>query len=294
MKTSLIHIITGLSGSGKSTAIAAFEDAGFYCVDNMPVALLPKFLELPVENDSNIKGLAFVMDLRESDFVRKYPSVFDDLARKGRRLNVLFLEADEEVLIRRYSETRRHHPASDKHRGLLDSIRHEADQLRDLRNNADCIIDTSRLNPHELKAKIQKIAQEYTKTAPMRIHVMSFGFKHGIPRDADLICDVRFLRNPYYLPDLKPLDGENQNVRDFVLQDPDAELFLKKYLDLLDYLIPLYEKEGKAYVTIAFGCTGGIHRSVAIARAVYEHLFKPDKPLEITHRDLGYSLQPFD
>jgi UPF0042 nucleotide-binding protein len=211
-----IIIITGLSGSGKSTAISAFEDAGFYCVDNMPVALLPKFLELPIESDSEIAGLAFVMDLREKSFLSRYPFVFDSLKEKGYRFKILFLEADEETLLKRYSQTRRHHPLS-QDKSLLEGIRIEQDQLKDLKITADKIIDTSRYNVHKLKSVINYIAQQSKIFAPMKINILSFGFKYGTPHDASLIMDVRFLANPYFVPELKALNGKSPDIQNYVL-----------------------------------------------------------------------------
>jgi len=280
-----IFIITGLSGSGKSTAITALEDAGFYCVDNMPVALLPKFLELPIESSSEISGLAFVMDLREKGFLSMCPSIFESLNQKGYPLKILFLEADEDTLIKRYSQTRRHHPLS-KGKGLLEGIRTEQEQLKNLKTSADKIINTSRYNVHELRSAIRNIAQQSKSIDPMSINILSFGFKYGIPNDASLIMDVRFLLNPHFVPELKMLDGKTETVKDYVLGNDNARIFLKKYLDLLDYLIPLYEKEGKAYLTIAVGCTGGKHRSVAIAEAIFKHIKKPERRILITHRDI--------
>jgi len=281
-----ITIISGLSGSGKSVAITAFEDSGFYCVDNMPVDFLPKFLDLPMDHLSEISGFVFGMDLREKEFATKFPKVFMELTENGYKLDILFLEADEKILIRRYSQTRRHHPLS-SHKTIIDCIRDERMQLSDLRERANKIIDTSGLNTHELKSIIFRYAREKIPTDMMQTHVMSFGFKYGIPADADMIVDVRFLKNPYFVPDLKPFDGENRAVEDFVLENEEAKTFLKKYMDLLDYLLPLYKKEGKAYVTIAFGCTGGRHRSVAVARKIYEHLSLPGKLVVISHRDIG-------
>ncbi len=285
MKKLKIIIITGRSGSGKSTAIAAFEDAGYYCVDNMPVALLPKFLELPIKSNSEIAGLAFVMDLREKSFLSRYSSIFESLRKKGHQFEILFLDADEETLLKRYSQTRRHHPLS-QDKSLLEGIRTEQQQLKNLKIAADKIINTSHYNVHELKSVISDIAQKSKNIAPMKINILSFGFKYGIPYDADLIMDVRFLLNPYFVPELKNLDGKNENVENYVLNNPEAQRFLKKYLDLLDYLIPMYEKEGKAYLTIAVGCTGGRHRSVTIAEAVFEHIKKPAMQIIITHRDI--------
>jgi UPF0042 nucleotide-binding protein len=284
VKTKVIFIITGLSGSGKSTAVAALEDAGFYCIDNMPVDLLPKFLEMPIERDSEISGIALVMDLREKGFLAKYSAVFSELKNKGYYFEILFLEAEEEILVQRYSETRRQHPMSTG-KSLLNDIRLEKKQLADLRSAADLVINTSKLNVHELKSKILDIAQKSKKNVPMRVNVLSFGFKYGIPYDADLIMDVRFMANPHFIPELKELDGEAQEIKDFVLGHNDTSAFLEKYLDLLDYLIPLYEKEGKAYLTIALGCTGGRHRSVTIARTIYEHIHAKGKTVELNHRD---------
>jgi UPF0042 nucleotide-binding protein len=284
VKNERLCIITGLSGSGKSTAMAALEDAGFYCVDNMPVDLLPKFMELPIERDSEIAGIALVMDLREKGFPDKYKSIFKELKQKGFNFEILFLEAEEEILVQRYSTTRRQHPLS-AGKSLLEGIRTEKKQLTDLRTAADLVIDTSKFNVHELKSKILDIAQKTKKLVPLRINVLSFGFKYGIPYDADLIMDVRFLVNPYFIPELKELDGETPEIKAFVLEHPETRAFLKKYLELLDYLIPLYEKEGKSYLTIALGCTGGRHRSVAIARTIFEHIRALGKTVEINHRD---------
>lgn len=285
MKKIKLIIITGLSGSGKSTAISAFEDAGFYCVDNMPVALLPKFLELPIESNSEITGLAFVMDLREKSFLYRYSLVFDSLKKKGYQFKILFLEADEETLLKRYSQTRRHHPLS-QDKSLLEGIRIEQEQLKELKITADKIIDTSRYTVHDLKSVINNIAQQNKNFAPMRINILSFGFKYGTPHDASLIMDVRFLANPYFVPELKDFNGKSREIKNYVLNNNETRRFLKKYLDLLDYLIPLYEKEGKAYLTIAVGCTGGRHRSVTIAEALFDHIKKPGSQIMVTHRDI--------
>lgn len=278
-------IITGLSGSGKSTAVAAFEDAGFYCVDNMPVALLPAFLELPLERESEIPGYAFVMDLREKGFLSKYAEIFDSLKNDGHTYEVLFLEADEKVLLQRYSQTRRYHPIT-RGKSLLDGIRAEKKMLNELKRKADNVINTSNYNVHEFKSIIRHIAEKMIDPVPMRINILSFGFKYGIPHGSDLIVDVRFLKNPYFVPELKPLSGETSRIQNFVLNNDESRLFLSKYFDLLDYLIPLYEKEGKAYLTISVGCTGGRHRSVVIARSLYDHLDQQDRKVEMIHRDI--------
>lgn len=285
MKELIIFIITGLSGSGKSSAIDALEDVEFYCVDNMPVALLPKFVELPIESNSEIAGLAFVMDLREKSFLTSYPLIFETLKEKGYQFKILFLEADEDTLVKRYSQTRRHHPLA-QGKSLLEGIRIEKERLKNLKSAADEIIDTSRYNIHELKSVIQNIAQQSKDSAPMSINILSFGFKYGVPHDASLIMDVRFMLNPHFIPKLKALDGKDEKVKDYVLNNDNTRIFLNKFIDLLDYLIPLYEKEGKAYLTIAVGCTGGKHRSVAVAEALFKHLNKQGSKIIITHRDI--------
>jgi UPF0042 nucleotide-binding protein len=285
VKELIIFIITGLSGSGKSSAIDALEDVEFYCVDNMPVALLPKFVELPIESNSEIAGLAFVMDLREKSFLTSYPLIFETLKEKGYQFKILFLEAGEDTLVKRYSQTRRHHPLA-QGKSLLEGIRIEKERLKNLKSAADEIIDTSRYNIHELKSVIQNIAQQSKDSAPMSINILSFGFKYGVPHDASLIMDVRFMLNPHFIPKLKALDGKDEKVKDYVLNNDNTRIFLNKFIDLLDYLIPLYEKEGKAYLTIAVGCTGGKHRSVAVAEALFKHLNKQGSKIIITHRDI--------
>lgn len=288
MKTSNpnnIYIITGRSGSGKSTAIAAFEDAGFYCVDNMPVALLPNFLTLPIENASELSGFAFVMDLREKGFIAKYRQVFRSLEEKGFVFVILFLEADENILLQRYSQTRRNHPLA-RGKNLLEGVRAEEVSLGGLRKEADKIIDTTQYTVHELKSCIFNIVKENAKISPIKINVLSFGYKYGIPHHADLIIDVRFLPNPYFIADLRELDGESAPVEKYLSAISTTKDFLIKYLDLLDYLIPLYEKEGKTYLTIAVGCTGGRHRSVFIAREIFAHVRQKGRDVTVSHQDI--------
>jgi UPF0042 nucleotide-binding protein len=285
MSPQTIFIISGYSGSGKSTALAALEDAGFYCVDNLPVALLPKFLDLASESAQEKKGFAFVMDLREKGFLDKYADIFETLRNQGNHVQILFLQADEKTLVKRFSQTRRQHPlVSDG--GLLKGIKTEIGHLQVLRKAADRIIDTSLFNVHDLKAAITEFARKKGGVSPISLHVMSFGYKYGTPTEADLIIDVRFLANPFFVPELKALTGEIESVRQFVLDDPNCRPFLDRYINLLTYLIPLYEKEGKSYLTIAVGCTGGKHRSVAIAGVLYEYFKKPGARITISHRDI--------
>ena len=280
-----IKIITGLSGSGKSTVLAAFEDAGFYCVDNMPVALLPKFLEMPVETTGGVQGLAFVMDLREKDFLSACPGIFDELRRKQYHLEILFLEAEEKTIIQRYSQTRRHHPLTNEG-GLIAAIREERRRLEELRRVSDRIIDTSGLTVHALKSMVFKMLEQNAGRSAMRIHVLSFGFKYGVPHDADIIMDVRFLPNPYFIDELKNLDGKTQKVNNYVLNNQTGKAFMERFLAMIDFLVPLYREEPKAYLTLAIGCTGGLHRSVAVAETVYNHLQRQGQAVELTHRHI--------
>ncbi len=285
MKNKKIIIITGLSGSGKSTAIDALEDAGFFCIDNLPVILLPKFLELRAETGSEITKLALVMDLREEEFIQRYPDIFTKLRQEGYLFEILFLEASTEALLRRYSQTRRKHPLSEA-KSLLEGIQAERKELKDLREIADLIIDTSNYNVHELKEIILNHVLKAVPAKRMKIYLLSFGFKYGIPHDADLVIDVRFLPNPHFVQELRNLDGTSPKVKEFMDRWKETHIFLEKYLDLLNYLIPHYEKEGKSSLTIAVGCTAGTHRSVSIADAIYRELKKTTNLITLTHRDI--------
>jgi UPF0042 nucleotide-binding protein len=285
VKNIKIIIITGLSGSGKSIAIDALEDAGFFCIDNLPVILLPKFLELRSETGSEITKLAFVMDLREKDFLQRYPDIFTKLKEEGYPLEILFLEASTEALLRRFSQTRRKHPLSEE-KSLLEGIKAERKELKELREIADLIIDTSNYNVHELKEIILNHVEKAVPGKRMKIYILSFGFKYGTPHDADLVIDVRFLPNPYFVQELKNLDGTSPRVKKYMDRWKETHSFLKKYLDLLNYLIPLYEKEGKSSLTIAVGCTAGRHRSVSIADTILRELKKTTTLITLTHRDI--------
>jgi len=288
MKNLNIVIITGLSGSGKSMAIDALEDVGYFCVDNLPVLLLPKFLEVHSGGISEIQKFAFGMDLRQKEFVKNYQEIFHLLRKEGYRFVVLFLECSEEVLLKRYSETRRQHPIANGV-NLVDRIRSEKRQLKGLKEMADKIIDTSNLTVHQLKDVITQYALQGVKTERMRISVLSFGFKYGVPLEADLLIDVRFIPNPYFMPELKKLDGKDERVQQFVTKWTETQTFFEKYFVLLEYLLPLYEREGKSYLTIAVGCTGGRHRSVTVAEKIFEHLKKEKSELTLKHRDIELS-----
>jgi UPF0042 nucleotide-binding protein len=278
-------IVTGLSGSGKSTALAALEDVGFFCVDNMPVALLPSFMELPPPANAEATGIAFGMDLREKGFLEGYDRVLSGLRERGFRFEIMFLEADERVLIQRFSATRRQHPLA-RGQGLVAGIRREQQLLLPLRDAADHRIDSTHLNVHELKQRVVGIVAAQRSLERLQVHILSFGFKHGLPPEADMVVDVRFLLNPFFVPELKALDGEDARIREFVLKTPEASAFVAKYTELIDLLVPWYEKEGKAQLSIAVGCTGGRHRSVVIARTLYEHIAARGLRVELIHRDI--------
>ncbi|HUU40893.1 MAG TPA: RNase adapter RapZ [Desulfatiglandales bacterium] len=285
MKNVKIIIITGLSGSGKTTAINALEDAGFFCIDNLPVILLPKFLELRAETSSEITKLAVVMDLRERGFLQRYSEIFANLKQEGYLFEIIFLEASTEALLRRYSQTRRKHPLSEG-KNIFEGIKAEREALKGLRDIADLIIDTSNQNVHELKEIILNHALKSIPAKRMRIYLLSFGYKYGVPNDADLVIDVRFLPNPYFVPELKNLNGTSPQVKKYMNKWKETHAFVEKYLDLLHYLIPLYEKEGKASLTIAVGCTAGAHRSVSIAETIFAELKKTTDYITLTHRDI--------
>lgn len=285
MKDTKIIIITGLSGSGKTTAINALEDAGFFCIDNLPVIVLPKFLELRAETSSEITKLALVMDLREKEFLQRYNDILAKLRQEGYLFEILFLEASTEVLLRRYSQTRRKHPLG-KDKSLLEGIETERKELKGLREIADHIIDTSNYNVHELKEIVLNHVLKAIPTKRMNIYVLSFGYKYGIPHDADLVIDVRFLPNPYFVQELRNLDGTSPQVKRYMDKWKATHIFVGKYLDLLHYLIPLYEKEGKSSLTIAVGCTAGRHRSVSIAKDIFQELKKTRDLITLTHRDI--------
>jgi UPF0042 nucleotide-binding protein len=288
-----IVIITGLSGSGMSSAINAFEDLGYFCVDNLPLTLLPTFARLvkpDAEEDerqkSHIERAALVIDIREGTFLREFPARLKALRESGLKVFVLFLEASDEVLLRRFSETRRPHPA-DTGDGLLSAIRHERAALAEIRALADHSTDTSEHTVHTLRRQLIERFSPGADAAPMRVQVVSFGHKHGSPRDLDLLFDVRHLPNPYFVPTLRDLSGHDRRVIQYLNASDEVRETLRRFTDLTDYLLPLYQREGKSYVTIGIGCTGGRHRSVMIANALARHLKRAGFDATATHRDVG-------
>ncbi len=282
-----IVIITGVSGSGKSTASRALEDMGFFCVDNLPIALLPKLLDLSSASVGEYSKIALVMDLREKDFIRTYRDVFSRMGAMGYQLEILFLEAADEVLVRRYSQTRRAHPLAEG-QGVVEGIRKEREVLADLRSMATLVVDTSTYNVHQLQQAIREVFGQRPLGRRMALTLLSFGYTHGIPQESDLVMDVRFLPNPYFVEELKDLPGSDPRIHDFLLSFQETRDFLSRLQDLLSFLLPLYEREGKAYLTVAIGCTGGQHRSVAVAEKV-KSLIEDQFPVRIRHRDLKIS-----
>ncbi|MEL4027534.1 RNase adapter RapZ [Caldifermentibacillus hisashii] len=280
-----IVIITGMSGAGKTVAIQSFEDLGFFCVDNLPPSLLPKFLELMRESKNKMNKVALVMDLRGREFFEQLIHVLDELQHYSWLTpHILFLDADDATLVRRYKETRRFHPLAKS--GLpLDGIRNERQLLEELKARAQTIINTSELKPKELR---EKITEKFTNSRQnlFTVNVISFGFKHGIPIDADLVFDVRFLPNPFYIEQLRPKTGLDQDVYEYVMKWTDTSKFLEKILDLLSFMLPLYKREGKSQLVIAIGCTGGQHRSVAIAKYLGGKLGK-DYQVQVSHREIA-------
>jgi len=281
-----IVIITGLSGSGKSTAIKALEDLGFFCVDNLPPVLLPKFIELCKASSGEISRVAMVMDVRQRDFLKESPGIFKELNSKGQKITILFLESSDEALIRRFKETRRQHPLAEKG-SVLEGIQRERYMLSDLRALANEVIDTSSFTLHQLREMVTQLFSKIPDRRKMSITLTSFGYKFGIPYDADLVMDVRFLPNPFFVSELRDFSGNDEKVYSYVMNNEIAEGFLKKFISLIKFLIPHYEKEGKSYLTIGVGCTGGQHRAVAIINSLETMLSKKKYLIRVLHRDLG-------
>jgi UPF0042 nucleotide-binding protein len=288
IKQMRVVIITGLSGSGKSTALRAVEDIGFFCVDNLPVVLLPKFLEIQSDPAKEIVQVAMVMDLRETGFLDKYARIFTRLKERGFRIEILFFDAADEVIIHRFSETRRSHPLALRG-SLMDGIALEREKLSSLKRMADKVIDTSSCNVHQLKDIVQRYFLGEAPGKRLVIHVSSFGYRFGLPADADMVLDVRFLPNPHFVDGLRSSDGHDQRVRNYVLESQDGRIFIGKLFDLMAFLIPLHEKEGKSRFNIALGCTGGRHRSVVMANHLGAFFTEKGYFVNVSHRDIGKS-----
>jgi RNase adapter protein RapZ len=286
--TSRFVVLTGLSGSGKSQAIRALEDLGYFCVDNLPVSLLPMFAELTLRAGTEISRAAVVVDVREGRMLKEFPGIYRKLkSRKNLSPVLIFLEAAEPALVRRFSETRRPHPLSPD-RSAIEGIREEREAMLPIRKLADHVIDTSEMTVHELRHTFTGVAAGRTPGAQLVVTVLSFGFKHGIPVDSDLLFDVRFLPNPHFVPELRPHTGRDAEVVRYLERSSATHEFLEHTLNLLKFLIPQYVHEGKAYLTIGIGCTGGRHRSVAISEALKKGLSGiPGVRVRVKHRDIA-------
>jgi UPF0042 nucleotide-binding protein len=275
-------VITGLSGSGKGSVLKSLEDLGFYAVDNLPVDLIPKFAEL-TRDSRTFSAAALVVDVREGEGLKRFPKVYSGI-RKSVNARLVFLDADDAAIMRRFSETRRPHPLGEKTIG--GSIRSERAQLAPIREMADLVINTSNFTVHELRDFIGERFRDGGRESKIRIQITSFGYRNGVPPESDLVFDVRFLPNPNYVPKFKHLTGTNPDVAKYIKSFPQTEEFIDRISDLLVYLLPHYIREGKSYLTIAFGCTGGQHRSVAIAAAIQERLRDAGFQGRLTHRDM--------
>ncbi|HCJ66885.1 MAG TPA: RNase adapter RapZ [Elusimicrobia bacterium] len=275
-------IITGISGAGKSQALKSFEDMGFFCVDNLPTTLIPKFGEIVNQSEGKLSKVALGIDIREGEFLDTFFDFLNELKRQGFNYKIIFLEANTRILVRRYSETRRRHPLG---KSIIEGIREERKRLTEIKARADKIIDTSNLTPGELKEVVTKFLRPMEKGI-LNLSIISFGYKYGLPPDVDLIFDVRFLPNPQYENLLRNLDGNEEKIQRYVLDNPVGKSFLKKFFSLIEFLIPWYIKEGKSYLTIGIGCTGGKHRSVVVANALKKFLEKKKFVLKLLHRDI--------
>jgi RNase adapter protein RapZ len=278
-------IVSGLSGSGKTNALKCFEDLGFFCVDNLPPPLLPVFADLCVQSSAGIKKVAVGIDIRERDFLRDFLSASEQMKKEGYQYELIFFEAKDEVLVRRFSETRRPHPLA-KRRPVLEGIHQEREQMAELKKRSDRIIDTSDFTIQQLKDVVVQYYFDRGENRKPSISIISFGYKYGIPYEIDLLFDVRFLQNPNIISDLKPFSGEDPVVQAYVFKRPEAEIFIEHVKSFLSFLIPFYEKEGRPYLTVAIGCTGGRHRSVAVAHRLYDDLKSSQYDVVLRHRDI--------
>ncbi len=278
-------IVTGMSGAGKSTTLKTLEDIGYFCVDNLPIQLIMRFAEIAYAKDNDINNVAIGVDIRSGVYLEQLSECLQQLKESQYDYEILFLDSNDDVLIKRYKETRRNHPLARNGR-IEDGIKIERSRIAFLRKEADYIIDTTSLLTRELKAELDKIFIENAEYSNFIINVVSFGFKYGIPRDADLVFDVRFLPNPYYDLELRPLTGNDEAIQNFVMQFDEAKEFMNKIADLLEFLIPNYIKEGKNGLVVAIGCTGGKHRSVTLANGIYKELETLPYSVRIVHRDI--------
>ncbi len=284
MKDTKLVIVTGLSGAGKTQAIWCLEDLGYFCVDNLPPTLIDKFAELCAQSEGKINKIALVVDIRGGGFFDTISESLDHLDKTGIKYEILFLEASDETLVRRFKESRRPHPLR-PNGSVLEGIQEERKRLEELRGKAHKIIDTSNMANKELKEELHSLFSETPEGSALKISVLSFGFKYGIPMDADLVMDVRFLPNPHYVEHLRPLTGNDKEVQDYVMDSPISKTFLRRYYGLVKFLIPHYIKEGKTSLTIAIGCTGGQHRSVTLANKLGAMLTNDNNHVVIRHRD---------
>ena len=283
-------IVTGLSGAGKTQATRSLEDLGYFCVDNLPPALISKFAEACMQSGGNIEKVALVIDIRGGVFFDDFFDTLNYLKRNEFKYEILFLDASDEVLIKRFKETRRSHPLSPDGR-VLTGITQEREKLREIKNIADIIIDTSKYEIRHLREKINETyGDNKNPERQLSITVLSFGFKYGIPVDSDLVFDVRFIPNPFYIPELKEYSGNDAPVKEYVLKQSETVTFIDKLIDMLKYLIPNYRKEGKRQLIISIGCTGGRHRSVAIANEIHRRLNEENYNAKIEHRDVAEDL----
>ncbi|MBI4830135.1 MAG: RNase adapter RapZ [Candidatus Lindowbacteria bacterium] len=285
MRRSHFVIVTGLSGAGKSQAIKCLEDIGFFCIDNLPTMLIPKFAELCMQSRGRLKRVALGIDIREGGFLNRLFSELRFLRKNLFSYEILFLEARTEVLINRYSETRRKHPLSG-HKSLPAAIEGERAKMARLRGLADYIIDTSDANIHQLKERLVRIFSVPGASRPLSVNVMSFGYRYGVPAEADMVFDARFLPNPNYVPRLKGGSGNEKKVAEYVLRSPGSRRFPENLDDMMEFLLPQFQKEGKSYLTVAFGCTGGRHRSVVLANWLGEYLKDKGFDASVSHRDI--------
>ena len=279
-------ILTGMSGAGKSTALKMLEDMGYYCVDNLPIQLLKSFVDLSDRQEFKRQRVVVGIDIRSGETLSLLSDILSELEQDGKKVDVLFMDAEEDVLVNRYKETRRTHPLSQTER-IYTGIEKDRQAMQFLRERADYIIDTSHLLPRDLKGELEKIFVEDKNYESLFVTIMSFGFKYGIPADADLVFDVRFLPNPYYVEELRPKTGNDREIQQFVMRHPQAHVFLNKLEDMIRFLIPNYISEGKNRLVIAIGCTGGKHRSVTLANELYQRLSQDEGyGLKIEHRDI--------